>query len=367
MTNLGQQQLLDLNTNDFAQYTPVKPEKAFSADFGWSHDFTGGLTTRITPYYRKGTNYTITSQSQIGTLTDGTPILGPAVSSSQGVNESTGVEFAVAKSAVFGFSGYLNGTYDNTFANYNSDFFPAPNNAALALGHMYHVSYLAPVTATAGITYHDRRGLWITSEFPYESGYRYGVGTMTFVFANCADVAGCTGVPTSQVPVEVPNSDLAAISLGLNPRQSAYYFTDPTNPGTILHPNITGSRGTNEGSDPGTLLSPSHLYVNLSIAHDIGNGPNHFQVGVRASNLLGDFSPTVVGRTSRYINNGLGGYNGVAGCVNYNACGNGYIPSGSNVVNPSYQPLQFPRSPQPYESEATGPARLFTFFVSSYF
>ena len=68
------------------------------------------------------------------------------------------------------------------------------------------------------------------------------------------------------------------------------------------------------------------MYVNLAIAHDIGNGPNRFQVGVRATNLLGDFSPTVVGQTSRYINNGLGGYNGVAGCVNYNACGNGLHP-----------------------------------------
>src|SRR5262249_22817215 len=160
---------------------------------------------------------------------------------------------------------YLNLTYDNTLANYNSDFFPATNNAALAANHFYHVSYLAPVTATAGVIYHDRHGLWITTQFPYESGYHYGVGTKTFIFAPCGAVAGCSGTPTNQVPVQVLNTDLAAASLGLNANTSAYYFTDPANPGSatpaclalaglatcrILNPNITGSRGTADKSDP---------------------------------------------------------------------------------------------------------------------
>ncbi len=364
INNLGQQALEDLNKNNFAQYTPVLPQRAFSADFSWEHDFGHGWDAKLTPYYRKGTNYVVESTPLIGTLADGTSIFGAPTESNAGNNENTGLEWAFSKSATFGFSGYFNGTYDNTLANYNSDFFPSVNAAAVQLNHFFHVSYLAPVTATLGIIYHDRHGLLITTEFPYESGYYYGVGTHTFVYALCGQVAGCTGNPNSSVPVEVLNTDLAAASLGQNSRTSAYYFTDITNPGTILNPNIVGSRGTAEGSDPGSLQSPQRLTMNMSIAHDIGQGPNHFQVGVRGVNLFGNYSPGVIGGNSRFRVNGLGGYNGIG----YTPGNSGGAPnSGSNNVNPSYEPLQFPRGPYPYESEATGAARLYTFFVSSNF
>ncbi|HME81044.1 MAG TPA: carboxypeptidase regulatory-like domain-containing protein [Candidatus Eremiobacteraceae bacterium] len=364
INNLGQQALEDLNKNNFAQYTPVLPQRAFSADFSWEHDFGNGLDLKITPYYRKGTNYVVASTPLIGTLADGTSIFGAPIESNAGTNENTGIEWAFSKSSTFGFSGYLNGTYDNTLANYNSDFFPSVNVAAVALNHFFHVSYLAPVTATLGVVYHDRHGLLITTEFPYESGYYYGVGTHTFVYALCGQVAGCTGNPNTSVPVEVLNTDLASASLGQNTRTSAYYFTDITNPGTILNPNIVGSRGTPEGPDPGSLRSPQRLTMNMSIAHDIGSGPNHFQVGVRGTNLFGNYSPGVVGGNSRFRANGMGGYNGLG----YTGGSSGGAPnSGSNNVNPSYEPLQFPRGPYPYESEATGAARLYTFFISSNF
>jgi hypothetical protein len=73
------------------------------------------------------------------------------------------------------------------------------------------------------------------------------------------------------------------------------------------------------------------------------------QVGVRGTNLLGNYTNTVVGTNSRYRNNGLGGFGPT---------------SGTNLVLPTEEPYQFPRSPFPYENEPTGPARLFTFFVS---
>ncbi|HEV2909328.1 MAG TPA: hypothetical protein VGX02_08615, partial [Candidatus Eremiobacteraceae bacterium] len=365
INNLGQAALEDLNTNNFGQYTPVLPQTAFAADFSWEHDFGNGLDLKLTPYYRRGRNYVVANTPLLATLPDGTSVFGAPIEQNAGANVNTGIELALAKSVTFGFSGYLNATYDNTKANYNSDFFPATNNAALALNHYFHVSYLAPVTATLGLVYHDRHGLLVTAELPYESGYYYGVGKHTFVFALCGQVTGCTGNPASSVPVEVLNTDLAAASLGQNTLTSAYYYTDPLNPGTILNPNITGSRGTPEGNDPGSLRSPQRLLVNLAIAHDVGSGPNHFQVGVRASNLLGNYSPGVVGGNSRFRINGLGGYNGLSGGVNGNT--NGGPNSGSNNINPTLQPLQFNRGPYPYESQATGAARLFTFFVSSNF
>jgi hypothetical protein len=342
----------------------VLPQTAFSADASWEHDFGNGVDLLLTPYYRRGRNYVVANTPLLATLPDGTSVFGAPTEQNAGSNVNTGIEVALSKSATFGFSGYFNGTYDNTKANYNSDFFPATNNAALALNHFFHVSYLAPVTATLGLVYHDRHGLLVTAELPYESGYYYGVGTHTFVFAACGQVAGCTGNPNSSVPVEVLNTDLAAASLGQNTLTSAYYYTDPANPGTILNPNITGSRGTPEGPDPGSLRSPQNLQVNLAVAHDVGSGPNHFQVGVRAQNLLGNYSPFVVAGNSRYRNNGLGGYNGYG---NTPGNSNGTPNSGSNNVNPGLQPLQFTRGPFPFESQATGTARLFTFFVSSNF
>lgn len=353
VSSLAQQIIEDLNRNFFIQYSPVLPQRAYNADFSWEHDFTGGLTMRITPYYRKGNNYVVSTTPLLFTLPNGVGVFGAPTELNAGVNENTGIEWALDKVASYGWSGYIHGTYDNTLANYNSDFFPVINNAALQLNHFFHVSYLAPVTATMGVTYHDRHGLWVTTEFPYESGYRYGVGKKTFVFCGGPHAPsdppglGACGAPitASQYPLQVLNTDLAASALGLS-TTSAYYFTSG---GTILNPTISGDRGTNEGNDPGTLRSPQRLFIDLSVAHDLGNGPNHFQVGVRVLNLGGVFDPAVVSNNGLYQNCGFG-----VSCPN----------SGKNGLAP-FLPLQFNLSPKPYEFESDGPARTFTFFVTT--
>jgi len=352
ISNLYQQVLTDLVTNNFAQYTPVKPERATNVDASWEHDFGKGLDLRITPYYRKGTDYVVSSAPLLFTLTSGTPVFGPGRSQNGGANVNTGVEFELQKQARFGFSGFFDLTYDNTLANYDSDFFPTVNAAALAANHFFHVTYVAPVTATLNLVYNSRQGLHIAANMPYESGYPYGVGTKTFVFASCSTVPGCTGNPNDQVPTQVLNTDLVS-----TPSQ-AYYFTDPINPGTMMNPNITGSRGTAEGSDPGTLHGPPIMLVNLSIAQDVGHGPNSFEVGFRIGNLTGNYTPTRIPANLYYVNNGLGGYDASSG-VNTNACPPGVINA------PGCEPFQYNYSAHPYENESSGPTRQYTFFVSA--
>ena len=330
------------NSSFFAQYTPVRPQRATNVDASWEHDFGHGLQMKITPYYRKGVDYVVANTPLLLTLPDGTPVFGSPREENAGTNINTGVEFSLQKLATYGWSGFINATYDNTLANYNSDFFPSVNNAALALGHFFHVSYLAPITGAVNLSYDTRSGFHAAAEVPYESGYRYGVGTRTFVYG--------TNAQGKLVPMEVLNTDLAATSLGLNANTSAYYFTDPANPGTIQNPHIVGSRGTPDGSDPGTLKGPAVATLNLSLAHDIGT--NGMQVGFRVSNLFGNYTDAVVGGNSRYRNNGFGGYSS---------------SSGTNLVNPLFEPYQYARSPLPFENEATGPARLWTFFVSTKF
>ena len=226
------------------------------------------------------------------------------------------------------------------------------NNAALALGHVFHVSYLAPVTGAMNISFDGRNGFHASAEFPFESGYRYGVGTHTFVYV--------TNAAGKLVPMEVLNTNLAAASLGLNSNTSAYYFVDPSNPGTITNPNITGSRGTPDGTDPGTLKGPAVMTMNLAVYHDIGAGASKMSVGLRVSNLFGNYTNAVVGGNSRYRNNGMGGYNSGVGVF-----GGTGVGSGSNIFNPQYEPYQYPRSALPFENEPTGTARLLTFLSAA--
>jgi hypothetical protein len=332
ISNLYQQSIEDLNTHAVAQFSPVLPQHATNADFSWTHDFSNGWETRVTPYYRKGTNYVVGNAPLLFTLA-GTPVFGTTRNSNAGINQSTGVELAVSRQVNFGLSTLISATYDNTLANYNSDFFPSTNAAALALGHLYHVSYLPAVQANANLAYITRSGWKAILGVPYESGYRYGVGTHTFVFVG-------------STPTKVLNTDLAANALGLSPAASAYYFTDPTNPGTITNPNITGSRGTPDGPDPGSLIGPQILTVNLTLAHAIGSG----EIGVTAFNLLGNYTINNPFTTSNYVNNGFGGYG-----------------AGSGLANPlvkALEPYVFDLNPGSYITYPAGPARVYTFYYN---
>ncbi len=338
VTNLYQQAILDLTTNYFAQYTPVLPQTAVNVDFSWEHEFGQGLELRLTPYYRKGSNYVVGNQPLLFTLASGTPVFGPAKEENAGINENTGVEFALQRSAQYGFSGLVDATYDNTLANYDGDFFPTVNAAALAANHFFHVTYVAPVTGTFNLVYNTRDGWHASTTISYESGYRYGVGTKTFVF-------GANGQPE-----QVLNTDLAATT-----PSEAYYFTDPNNPGTIEQPNITASRGTKEGSDPGSLFGPPIATVNLSLSHTLGAGIHNSEIGVRVENLLGNYSPTLIPSNLYYVPQGVGGYGAGSG-FNVNQC---------TPANPSFcEPFMYNQSVYPYEAEPSGPPRLYTFFYS---
>jgi hypothetical protein len=338
VTNLYQQILLDLNTKALQQYTPVLPQSAVNVDFSYEHDFGHGLELRVTPYYRKGTNYVVGTRELLFTLASGTPVYGPQKSINAGINQNTGVELALQRSAQTGLSGLLSATYDNTLANYDGDFNPTVNSAALAAGHFFHITYVAPLTATLNLAYDTPTGWHASTTISYESGYRYGVGKKTFVF----DPSGR--------PVQVLNTDLA-----VTPSQ-AYYFTDPTNQGTMFAPNIAASRGTPEGDDPGTLFTPATALVNLTLSHDLGNGPNNFQVGVRAANIFGNYTPTAIPPNLYYVPQGFGGYGPGSG-YNTNQCAPGQTFA--------CEPYQYNYSVHPYESEPSGPPRVYTFFISS--
>jgi hypothetical protein len=156
------------------------------------------------------------------------------------------------------------------------------------------------------------------------------------------------------------NTDLAQSCNG-GPSSDAYYFTDPTNPGTVFAPNITGSRGTLEGDDPGTLRGNPIAMVNLEIAHDLGKGAKNFLAGFRIDNLLGNYTLNQPGNFGSnnflYVNNGLGAYGAGSG-ANSSICAPGQTFA--------CEPFQYNYGPLPYENEpASGQPRVITFFLSA--
>jgi hypothetical protein len=336
ITNLYQQIIEDLNTHAIAQYSPVLPQTATNADFSWTHEFNHNIETRITPYYRKGQNYVVGNTPILFTLPGNVPVFGTTRNSNAGINQSTGIEFAASRQVAFGLSSLISVSYDNTLANYNSDFFPTTNEAALVIGHLYHVSYIPWVQATANFNYVTRNGWKFIATFPYESGYRYGVGTKTFIFS-----------PTTGQPEQVLNTDLAEGILGNSAAASAYYFTDPANPGTPENPNITGSRGTKEGPDPGSIIGPQILTANFTLAHEIGNG----EIGIFANNPFGNFTSASPFTTSNYLNNGFGGYGPGSG--------------NAGAFLQATQPYVFDLNPTSYITYPDGNARLYTFYYTT--
>lgn len=341
VTNLFQQSILDLTTNYFAQYTPVVPQRAVNYDFSWSHDFGQGIELRITPYYRKGIDYVVSNAKLLFLLPSGTPVFGPSKEENAGVNENTGVEFALQRNVQYGLSGLIDATYDNTLANYDSDFFPTVNNAALAANHFFHVTYVTPLVATFNLDYAARSGFKAQTTVSYEYGYYYGVGKKTFVFD-----------PNGK-PVQVLNTDLASAT-GVG---GAYYLTDPANPGTEFAPNIIASRGTPEGDDPGTLRGPPITLVNVTVSHLLGSGPKSSEIGLRVGNLFGDLAPTRIPANPYYNFNNPNGNFGFGNGVNSNAC-----TAGQTLF---CEPFQYNYSTAPYEFENTGPPREYTLFFSA--
>lgn len=344
VSNLYQQSLYDFNTYFNSQYEPTEPQYVSDFEFSWEHDYGGGWQTKITPYERKGTNYVVGSQAIIKTLASGAPLYGPYTWSNLGVIQSTGVELALQHTAQYGLSEWLNLTYDNTMANYTSDYFPEVSFASIALHHFYHVPYAPPITATLGLDYNTPSGFHVIAEVPFESGYWYGVGKKTFIYENFypnGNEAPFGGPGTIIKAVQVPNTNLINGVYG-------YYYVDPSDPGTYEHPNIIGSLGTPEGNDPGSLEAPPRGFVNLTIAQDIG--PDHkYQVGVRFGNLLGNFSPPLPTFNPWYRNNGFG------------------VPAANSGINQNaaYEPFQYNWGSGPYESEPIGPERQILFFFTA--
>ncbi len=256
----------------------IQPEDSTNYDLSFEHEFDGGLSVKLTPYYRNTRNQvlTIPFDPQMPSFVTGDNF---------GAAHIRGAEFLLAKNVTgqTGIGGTLSATYTDSkirFEKVNGTSFIDVQNGLDAAGQCtgtgicgynraYNTNYplLDPSgyyspsfvqSPTAYTPSYDVRlvinltldartaGFDFLPTLNYQSGNPYG-DPLQFPDPHCAAAAtpGCIPVPT-----------------GINPRTGvayAYYGGNGPDPYT----------GTFDG--PGSLKGPSWWSLNLAIAHDIGH------------------------------------------------------------------------------------------------
>lgn len=277
------QQLHDefVNVINGPEETPVRPNTFSNYDASYQRAFGGGVSLKVTPFFRRGYDVVSRTQPVIGQdPTTGGPVFGPRVSSNLGVNKTTGVELYLTKDnpAAAGFSGFLSATYINQFTNVPptalgqaGDIFPTIPPAALILGNLYRASYNSPLQIQAGVNYKSRGGFRINPVVNYNRGVPIGIGLIAPVFVN-------------GVAVNVPNTNASTAGGGpislTGSSAFAYQYVDPHNPGSVFAPNIAATRGTPESASPGGILSRPRYSADLYFEFSAPGSKNTFGIGV---------------------------------------------------------------------------------------
>ena len=323
---------------------PVLPETFTNYDVSFSHQFGQGVSAKLTPFYRRGYNQVADAQLPLINPVTGKPevdssggyIFGPSQVTNLGVSKTTGVEFYLTKEAKYGFSGSFSATYINEFSNViptspDEDFFPSIPAQSLILGNLYRVGFLSPFQSTLAFQYKSRGGWRINPVISYDRGYPIGAGTLTPFVLN-------------GVAVNVPNTNYTSVYGSTN----AYGYLDPVNPGTVIHPNIYGTRGTPEGASAGGMLSSAQLNTNVSI--EFSPPGSHSTFGLLVTNLFNQLygTPSYNGRWQP-VATGIGGpetgssqvyydYPEIGSQSTYGANRFGYNPY---LLSPSNTPIEF--------------------------
>jgi hypothetical protein len=194
------------------------------------------------------------------------------------------------------------------------------NAPAVAVGHLFPVSYEPDFTMEMGYEFHTaNRKVRITPSLSYETGYPYGNGKDVYIFD-----------PVTNKPELVPNDNF------VNPGYNYYFLRDPSMAFNAATNPYIGNLGTPEGSDPNTLRTMPQILVNLHVEGDLS--PRASLI-VDVSNLFGEFAATAYQGNAYLIGPpGYAGgnptyaaaYQGVTGFANPYTLGNG-VPTNDGV------------------------------------
>jgi Carboxypeptidase regulatory-like domain/TonB-dependent Receptor Plug Domain len=265
----------DVNTGLPAEYS--------NYDFSFNHLFKGGWGMRVTPFFKEGSNLPANYLLN--------PVLGIFVTSNQGFNKTSGVEFGVTTpQPKVGVSGFFTATYQNVLSTTppfttGETTVPLENLATLSLGDLYRAGYVSPFSIRIGGLDTMRNGLSISPQLEYNIGYPYSVGN---IIAACVEETA-TGCAKYQNVIQVnfgqgiTGGETSLV--GDNPGSSvSTSYADPSDPGTSLRPNVDATRGTPATAANGGELSHPNLMANLSVEWKVQ--ANTF--GVQLSNLFGN-------------------------------------------------------------------------------
>jgi hypothetical protein len=252
-------------------------------DLSFNHLFKGGWGMRVTPFFKEGTdlpaNYLLN------------PVLGIFVTSNQGFNKTSGVEFGLTTpQPKLGLSGFFTATYQNVLSTTppfttGETTVPLENLATLSLGDLYRAGYVSPFSIRIGGLDNMKNGLTISPQLEYNVGYPYSVGN---VIAACVQptATGCAKYENVvQVDFGQGITGGQTSLVGDNPGSSvSTNYADPSDPGTSVAPNIAATRGTPATAANGGELSHPNLMADLSVEWKV----HESTFGVQVSNLFGN-------------------------------------------------------------------------------
>jgi hypothetical protein len=281
---------------DAPDYGGANQETFSNYDVEYSHQFTKGPLTgwgfKVTGWWRRGFNI-----FEDVLLASGPP--NPATGQTSGstfnvkpdgVEKAFGTEFNLTTpDRPFGWSGFLTANYLSEFTTvppaccgannqYVSDSLPGliPEQF-LNSGTMYRNNALPPFNVDLGVTYKTHTGLKINPIFQGTTGYPIGNGATTIGFVN----GSLSTIPSTNLGEAGPIAGYG----GPNKNYNAPSYVDPALPGSYVSPNITATRGFNEPSLPGGILSSPTALFDLDIEYDFGQGGRN-AVGVYVQNVL---------------------------------------------------------------------------------
>jgi hypothetical protein len=267
----------------------VKPEDSTNYDLSYEHDFSGGVSMKLTPYYRN-------TRGQILNL----PVNPASPSFVTGYNFGTariyGTEFLITK-AVQAANG-IGGTLAATFTNSKIKFGKGPNgssyidtvNSQISAYNTYYGTHYAlldpnayyspsynqavPASPSYDVRFVmtlqlDARvaGFDILPTFNYQSGNPYG-DPQLLQDAHCAGPSGAPGNAPGCIPLPpVCNAGTAT----------------PISPCTAPLGGIGPDPYTNQFDAPGAFKGPSWWALNLGISRDIGH---NLKASILGTNLL---------------------------------------------------------------------------------
>lgn len=350
------EQLYWINQNfDGPAIQPARPTTSDNYEVTFSHQFTSGalngIAVSISPWYRMQHDTVAAESSPIyqngqPVLVNGQFLFGPQITTNNGKEHATGVDFNLTREVAYGLSAQLTATYINEFSSViplsgSEDFYPTIQPASVALGNIYRVGFLSPFQSTLALSYTTRSGWRFNPRFTYDIGYPTGQGLLTAAYVN-------------NVPYNVPNTNAVAGSAPAGPA----CFIDPMNPGNIFTPNEVGCFGNANTSSPGGKLTPPNSRLGLTIEYS--PPASKVTLGMDVENIFNEvYSGALL--NSRYQPLATG----ISGPLT------GYSTSGVNYLAGSTYPSAWPhygsmiKTNGPWVNIPNGAGRTFYFYVKT--